>query len=85
MQLGWAVKDVLFPTPMVMEVGEKLTEESTGTEGVTVMVALAHLVAPLREATTVTRTIPDVEPAVKVVFDPVAGLTLPRVLLSVQE
>ena len=75
---------MLFPTPIVMEVGEMLTEERYPTEVVMVMVALVHLVTPFREAVTVKRTTPVAGPAVKVVVDPVVGLTLPKVLLSIQ-
>jgi hypothetical protein len=83
--LGWAVKEVLFPTPVVMEVGETLTEERAGTVGVMVTVAFAHLVVPLRDVLTVNKTYPGAGPAVKVVVeDPVVGVTLPKVLLRVQ-
>lgn len=75
---------VLFPTPTVMEVGDTLTEERTGTMGVMVMVALAHFVTPFREATTVKRATPGAGPAVKVVADPVVGVMLPTVLLRDQ-
>ena len=82
-QFGWAVNEVLFPTPTVTEGGETLTDERTPTAAVIVMVALAHLVVPLRIAFTVSRAEPGAGPALKVVVDPVDGLMLPRELLRV--
>ena len=83
-QFGWAVNEVLLPTPTVMEVGEMLTEERTPTAAVIVMVALANLVIPFRNAFTVSRTEPGAGPAVKVVVDPVVGVALPKLLFTVQ-
>jgi hypothetical protein len=60
---------------------ELRTSAATGT---TVIDAVADLLAPLRVAVSVNVTSPVAGPAVKVVEDPMEGLTVPRALLRVQ-
>jgi hypothetical protein len=52
---------------------------------VMVMDAFVHFVIPLKVAVTVSWEYPAVRPAVKVVENPVGGVTPPRVLLSDHE
>ena len=86
MHVEEAVNACVPPVATDVEAGPTETEASVGT-GVELMViaAEASLVTPLSVAFTKSVTVPAVLPALKVIGLPVEALSVPRVLVRVQE